>query len=519
MKTTIVPLIGDPRETLYQLGQREREDFKKIEERITRLLSTSLVLRLGQDMISRMRFLMRKKKPEGLFDSCIKAYAEGLGIDPSRYLSFLSLFEIAAHFGHVYPELKGLLPGCTSVLARGPEGFTHDRLLDFPLLGTFDSAPRLYYWQREGAPPLLSYSTPGLAPLFFQGIHGSGVSFALHHKPGKTYHQEGESIFQIAFETFLEGENFTDIRKIFRQKTSMTKWGVVLLDKTGAAHVIDIDGPSQNQESYHLNESSPLIFTNVPMVQDDQGFESFIRFSRERQSWVKSKLSKPQKTHPLDLLTEVNPESEKGLKLPAATFSTIAAWSVNLTQGYVDVKEGTAPLVASDPILRFSLASQGPGEVLKKTSSPSPFEAAWKRAGMAQSLFDQGKYDEAYHELQMSLSLMPNPQWKEILEFFLVVWDFKFVSNSKELSLVYKRLKKLHPPEILRDELNLLIMRFEKRLDLSSTVDADDLPPHLRNLFRQEKLAPKPLFATWVKLLYPRLDVLAVFSPHQSKGL
>lgn len=516
MKTQLVPLIGDPVQNLYQLGLRERQAFLKIENRVTKLLSTSLVLRFGQDILSRARTLLKKRKhEETFFDQCVKAYSEGLGIDSTRYFSFLSLLEVAAHYGQVYPELKSILPGCTSVIAKNGTDFTHTRLLDFPLIGLFDEAPRIYYWQQEGKVPLLSYSCEGLAPLFFQGIHGSGMSFALHHKPGKTYHHDGQSIFQITFESLFEAQNQADLKKEIKKRSSITKWSLILLENTGIVQVIDVDGPAQNAETYNLNETSPLVFTNIPLSGDANGFESFINFCELRQSWIKEKLKKESSVHILHQLTDVEDQKNKQWTHPAATLSTIGAYHVNLTQGYVDVKDGDAALVASDGIMRIPLSAEGEPNILEAPKNPTPFEASWKRASKAQSAFDQGEYDVAYHELQMALAQMPHATWKEIFKFYLLVWDFKFISNEKELALIYKKLKMTHVPLHLHDQWLLLIMRLEKQLNLVPTVEVEAVSEYYREMFRQEKLASRPLFATWMKLLYPRMEILDIFSPHR----
>jgi hypothetical protein len=57
-------------------------------------------------------------------------------------------------------------------------------------------------------------------------------------------------------------------------------------------------------------------------------------------------------------------------------------------------------------------------------------------------------------------------------------------------------------------------MRMEKKLELSYTVRADQVSESMQELFQQEKSASKPVFATWMKLLYPRLEILDVFSPY-----
>lgn len=517
MKTTIVPLIGDPLHNLYQLGLKERDSYLALELRVRRLLSTVDILGLGQDLINRAKFLL-KKKEGSLFDKCIKAYAEGLGIDSPRYYSFITLFEIAAHYGQLYPELKGILPGCTSIFIKNQDGeICHGRVLDFPLTGVFDKTPRLYYWLPENGIPLLSYSCEGLAPLFFQGLHGSGMSFALHHKPGKTHHLNGQSIFQILFESLFEAKDLSDFKKELRKKVTLTKWAVLALEKSGQAFAMDIDGPAQNVETYDLNESSPLIFTNIPLHKDAMGFENFYRFSEARQKWLKDKISTKAHRHLLDNFTDVEDQKTKGWLHPAGTLSSVGAWEVNLTRGTVDVKEGDGALVLSDAIIRVNLSNHNDLKVLKPKGNESDFEKAWKRASLAQGHFDQGDYDLAYHELQMAQALCPHPVWKEIFSFYLAVWDFKFISNAKELALIYKKVKKLHVPEILKDQWLMLQMRLERRLELNPTVHQEDLSGATQELFRQERTSSKPVFATWMKLLYPRLELLDVFSPHQSK--
>ncbi len=513
MKTTLVPLIGDPIENMYQLGLKERQAFFKLEDRITKLLSTNTFLRQGHDVLNRAKTLLRKKEPS-FFDQCIKSYSEGLGIDHSRYLNFIALFELAAHFGQIYPELKSLLPGCTSVFSKKDGNITHSRLLDFPIIGIFDAAPRLYYWQCEGKPSILNYSCEGLAPFFFQAVHSSGLSFALHHKPGSNYHNEGASIFETVFETLFQINDFASFKKEIKKRSSVTKWCLLILNKDGKINAIDIDGPTHGHESYDLNESAPLIFTNVPLHHDEAWTDNFLRFSHDRQTWLKHKLKKETPEHLLDILTDVEDQKSKNWVHPAATLSTVGGYHVNLTQGLVDLKEGNGVLVKSDAIVRFSLGSVDDAKVIKKEKELTDFEAAWKRAAEAQSSFDLGSYDVAYHELQMAQALMPMEIWKQIFSLYLYTWDFKFISNETELAMIYKKLKKLSLPSPLKDQWLMLCMRYEKRLGLVATVKSDLLSPHMRSLFDQEQSASKPVFTAWMKLLYPRLEILDVLTPY-----
>jgi hypothetical protein len=271
-------------------------------------------------------------------------------MDPRYATTELNLktHNVGNFFKQVHPsERLKELQNISMFLKRDDE-ITHTRLMDFPLIGIFDESPRLYYWQSEGREPILTYSTEGMAPLFLQGVHGSGVSFAIHHKPGKLFFNEGQSIFQVVFESIFSSTNFSELKKEFKKKKTITKWSILLLDKTGSAHVMDIEGPSQNFEAYNLNETSPLIFTNIPLKKESEGFDSYIKFSEDRQEWLKEKIISKKEGHLLDLMTSIEDQKNKNWLHPAATLSTIGAWHVNLSKGYIDLKEGQSALTSSE---------------------------------------------------------------------------------------------------------------------------------------------------------------------------
>jgi hypothetical protein len=513
MKTKLVNLVGDPHENFYQLGLKEKEAFARLDNRVTRLLSTNLLARMRNDFLIKLSVKL-KKNEDSLFRRCLESYAKGLGIDANRYLAFISVFEMAAYYGNTFPELKGLLPGCTSVFQKLEGEVHHGRLLDFPLIGDFEESPRLYHWKLDGLPVMLSYSCEGLAPLLLQTLHESGISFALHHKPGTAYYKEGKSIFEIAFDVLTSAKSVADMKREVKKKASLIKWGMLFCDHQGKVVSMDIDGPNLDVENYDLSESSPLIFTNLALKPGPGTPAAHLTFCQDRQSWLKQKMSKAGELHLLDILTDVKDQRTKKWLHPAATLSTVGAVMLNLGRGQLDVKEGSGALVASDAILRFDLGGDAPPKTLRPKTQEDRFEEAWKRASRAQSAFDQGDLDGAYHQLQMSIAMMPHSVWKEILNFYLCLWDFRFVGNHRELSLIYKRVKKLKVPPALKDQWLLLNMRLEKQLQLMLTVDAEEVSPHLRNLFEQEKQASRPLFNTWMKSLYPRMELLDVFSPH-----
>jgi hypothetical protein len=514
MKTIFVPLVGEVEDHLYHLGMKERESFLKIQERVSSILSAHNFLRYGHELMLKVQNLI-KRPDQTFFDQVIKSYSEGLGVTDSEYKNFISLFEFAAHYGQLFPELKSLIPGCTSVFQKKSDQFLHARLIDFPLMDIFNECPRLYYWKPSNRPSVLNYSCEGLAPLFFQTIHDSGFSLSLHHKPGNNFHRNGESIFKITFNSLFDNPNMNEFRKDLRKKISITKWGYYMMDQTGQVLCSDIDGASTNFATYHLNETSPLIFTNLPLHHDSNGHESFINFCQNREKWLMDKLKRTKNNSLLDTLTDVKDQKNYKWAHPISTLSTVGAYEINLQDGIVKVKEGSGALTASDSILEFDLREMSQGQMIKEAETLHPFERAWKEASLAQSSYDEGAWDQAYHHLQMAEALVPGPIWKDIFKFFIQVWNFKFVSNKKELAMIYREVKKLHLPQELQDQWAFLVMRLEKKLGLVLTIDPEKLSEHVRNDFNREVEAPLPVFNTWMKLLYPRLEILDVFSPHQ----
>lgn len=509
--------ITDTQDSLYQLGLQEKEHFQKIEKRINLLLSNNEVVSLFTKLTSRAKVLFDLQK-KSLFNQAIQSYCKGLGIHPSKYVSFLFLIELSAQ-KNLFPDFKSLLPGCTSIFQKTAEGITHTRLLDFPLIDLFAENQRFYYWKIPGRKTILSYSCPGLALLFIDGIHESGMSFALHHKTSLQINNTGKSIFEILFNSLLDARDLKHFKELLKEEASFSKWGIYAVTAKGEVLAGDLDHISFHKTIFSLNEDPTLFFTNISIhTHDDDSFQ-FLKFTHSRQNWIKRRLKMETKNHPLDHLTDLGGVKGKVWHHPAVTLATVGAYHANLSQGYVDFKMAQeGPITKSAPIFRLHL-SDGSFEEIKKEGIPDVLERAWKLAGLAQNSFDQKDDELGYHQLQMSKALMPHSTWKNILEFFQIVWEYKFLNNKKELSLIYENLKTLEVPEVLVDQKKLMIFRFEKRLGLMSTIHPEDLSIPIKNIYDTEAKANSLLFLSWAKNTAPRLDVLEVYSPHYLKDI
>src|SRR5690606_11234077 len=110
---------------------------------------------------------------------------------------------------------------------------THTRLLDFPLTDLFANEQRFYYWKIPGRQTILTYSCPGLALLFINGIHESGMSFALHHKSSLKINNTGKSIFDILFNCLLDAKDIHHFKDLLKDQSSFSKWGIYSVSAKG----------------------------------------------------------------------------------------------------------------------------------------------------------------------------------------------------------------------------------------------------------------------------------------------
>ena len=118
----------------------------------------------------------------------------------------------------------------------------------------------------------------------------------------------------------------------------------------------------------------------------------------------------------------------------------------------------------------------------------------------------------------MAKTLCPKGQWSSIIDFYLVILEYKFAQTKDELGYIYKRLLTLETalPAHLQDHALLMKLRFEKRLKLVITSNPLQLKhPQWQKLWAKEKDASEMWLMMWKNLITPRFDLLDVFYPYQ----
>lgn len=511
MSIKVEYLIGDLKENFYQLGRKEQDDFTDLEVNLKNLLSSYHLLKIWQDLFSRSQSIF-KKRHQSFFEIALHAYAEGLERPVPEVRRVFELVEVAAHYGQIRPELKTLIPGCTSVFERNAHGIFHHRLIDFPLMNFFKDRARLYHSQFNNT---IGVSWIGMAGMSLAPLHlfsKMGFSLALHQKPSPKFYSQGELIYSILFDLMFRNETLNDLRKDLRIKTSQNKWGGYVVDKNHEVLAFDIEGPQHWFEKYDLEENRPLIFTNVPVKYsfgEDVAEDHFVTVANARALGVSQVLKKKKNTNLEDLYHLFSPRMDKGqLSLPAVTVSTQIGFSYEISSSRLETLEQKLPSI-------WQKTQWLPKDNKLKIG---PLKQMWDHLVLGQGYLDQKQDDLAYHHFQMAQALCPEAGWSHIIEFYLTVLEYKFAQTKEELGFIYKRLvavEKYLPPH-LQDHALLMRLRFEKRLKLVITSNPLDLKhPEWQKLWTKEKEASDVWLSTWKSLITPRFDLLDVFYPYQ----
>ncbi len=511
MSLQVERLYGDLQENFYQLGRKEAEDFKELELYLGKLLSSYHLLKIWQELLSRSMSLF-KKKPQTFFEIALASYAEGLERPAAEVRRVIEFIEVAAHYGQIRPELKALIPGCTSVFETNAQGSFHHRLIDFPLLNFFQGKARLYTSHFNGTTPVSWIGMAGmsLAPLHL--FSGHGLSLALHQKPSLNFYSQGELIYSVLFDLMFRNETLGDLRKDLRIKSSHNKWGGYVLSKTNEVLAFDIEGPQHWFEKLELTEKSPLIFTNTPLkysTGEDVNEDQFVDVSTARAMGAAQILKKKKQISINDLHQLFQPHTANNLwVLPAKTVSTQISFSYEIKTGKIDTLDSTMP----------TIWKKTEWSERKFTMPSDPMQKSWHHLSLGQGYLDQKQDDYAYHHFQMAQALCPKGVWHSIIEFYLIILEYKFAQSKEELGFIYQRLLGLEKalPLHFHDHALLMRLRFERRLKLVITSNPLDLKhPGHQKLWTKEKDASELWIITWKNLITPRFDLLDVFYPYQ----
>lgn len=531
-KLPLVTLVGDPLENLYQLGVKDRDKFQAILAQIESLLGTpwKATDKISKELLKIQANKILRQVPE--FKNKIEAYAEGLMIDPKRLAAAYLLPEFLSFMSKWLPAYSLNLLGCSSffMMDRENKSPLHGRILDFPLLESYDLHERAVLYSFNDTPKIFSYGASGLFYPSLTAMTEHGITFALHQIFSDSYDNKGTPIFELIYQLLSNADNKRSAIKFLKKARSLTCWAFHLGFKNGDVLACNINGNELHYEEYKLKGNDILYFNNMPMDKKIKPGD-FLPFGIKNYCSMRSsiakrkikKLTKIEKASSLDLIESIaTPVDQKikynkNWKLDTVTSVSVAISTFNAKLGRSHFVGGKAPKILPAPLIEWENIWNAPTQTIikeKKGDKGKNYKEGMTHLGLSQKYFGQKDPHLAYHHCQMAVSTLKGRPEESICQFYFLVYQYIHETKSKVRKHLLAEFKEIKDkiPDHLKDHCTLFIDRLERILGVKNSVGKKDIKNgNLKKVLTFEKKIPTLLLHPLTsKFILPKPDILDI---------
>lgn len=518
-------LIGPLEENFYSLGIKDRDGYIGLSEHIRSLSKTNSFHGVIEKTIKIAQNSLFDKND--IFYKIIENYCQGLSISVSDYMAFLLLPEIISSQSKWIPELLSIIPGCSSLFVYDEknESSIHTRILDFPLVDQYEKFERSVYLDINGLPKIISHSTRGYPLPGLTSMNEHGLTIAIHQKFSNYFNFKGEPIIKIAFDIISQATNVFEAKKILRQKSSMTYWGLYICDSQSNVLAVDICGNELYTEMFDLKENKILYFNNLPLFKDkineSSGPLSYLDTCKMKYAqFEKSKSKLKFSANDLELeclktITKLAPIEKAHARDWKQSPLNIASVQVSTFNNNLQTSKlvlGDTPKVIKNSRAELKNIFTNFDYTIKesKEAKDITYNKGLQLLSKAQTLYDYKNPEHAYHYIQMASTIMNSHQEKWIADFFFCVWQYLYAETKEDYKAVYSQLLILQDklPEFLEDHRQLFLLRIEKVCAMPITANIEIVSNHdLKDIFKKEQKLRPMVIKLMRKLIYPRLEL------------
>ena len=528
-------LIGNASESFYQLGLKDKKGHSLLLDhmKIVLTLGVPKVDKIIQDLAG--SFFNSQLEHDKSFEIWAHQYAQGLGISDQELVFALLLPELSSCLSKWLPSLGGSLMGCSTMFFwdDAQEAPSHGRILDFPLVGSFDKNERTILYDFPDLPKVYSFGSIGFPFPSITSMNEYGVTLALHQKFTDILDINGRSIFDIGNELIFHSKDLESALNILKKANSFTAWCFNMTFPDGSWLSADLLGNELYYESGKILKGEVKYFNN-DLLDEKLGEKSFFPIGMKPHNQMRSScglkkvkaLSKKKNISDLEVLKSLGTpqrdsyEDKDSWALDTLTPTSVHVVTMTPTKARALSITGEAPKIYDGKYaLHEDVWNRTSIEIKKSKGAKYPLQlkSGLRHYAMAQVSFDHKDLVHAYHHIQMAHDELKGTKWEHISMFYFLVFQFMKEGHKKIRSSVLEEFKELSPnlPPLLQDHCSLFIMRLERILYKSSKITIDDIEnTYLKNIFNIESKIPNIiLHRTITTLMSPRLDLLDVIYP------
>ena len=528
----VINLIGDPIENFYRLGKQDKDSYRPVLDEIKAMLQTpwkSVDKGVKEAGLLLVKNAFSKTSP---FRKHVEAYAEGLEIPFEDVALGLLVPEIISSLNRWIPAISTNTLGCSSYFAidQDQKRPVHVRLLDYPLVGSFDKNERFLTTQFKGEATIFSHGSSGLPYNSLTCMSSHGVTLALHQKYTDIFNVQGTPVFELVRELMAHVKNPHEALEFLDKRQSLSSWGLYMLFESGEVLAVDLLGEKFDHQLYELKENQILSFNNLLINKRYPQKKilpcNFHNYCKLREGCDHKKIKKIIKENEIaeenllkKIMTPLSQENKtfENWEADSATPITVAALTLNPSKQSSLYIPGPAPKYYDGQIVALTQSKKGIKQhTLKKeetTLSPS-WKEGMKRLILAMQAYQKKEIHQTYHHAQMACEYLEGCQEQKLARLYLAFYRFL---NEEEKELREDILADLislkdELPPYLKDHCLLFIWRLERLLDKKIKISKDDIEsPVLKKIWEFENKIPKLLhYKVTAPFIQPRPDILDV---------
>tara|TARA_R110002072_G_scaffold276051_1_gene437593 strand:- start:352238 stop:353848 length:1611 start_codon:yes stop_codon:yes gene_type:complete len=520
----VIKLIGDEQENFYQLGLKDREDYFALLEQSKALIKTPWgpINKAFEEVAKPLVKKLWKEHKE--FHERIHSYSEGLNCPPDEIILSMLIPELMSCFPRWQPAIPPKLFGCSSYFCINEKNnILHGRILDFPMMGSFDTNER-FIQQRAGDKVITSLGSAGFPYPSISACNSDGVTLCLHQKFTDVFDRKGRPIFDLVYDLLKYCSTEEDIKSFLSEQRSITTWSLYMSLPTNKALEVEISSNKLQFKAHQIEKNKTLYLCNC--IQDEevnqldfQPFQ-FNLYNSERQEIAKKKIKRLEKKeiNSLALLREISSPisaaQNKEMLNDPLTPSTLQSIVFDMQEEEIHTIVGEAPKVFLDNVAVIKDIFHEAQPIYKKLKV-KPYNQKYYDGCklLMQSQMDLEKEDihSSYHNIQMAIDyLKDTPKYIESSFFFLVYQVLHEEHRRQREQLLFK-FKQIQPklPHRLVDHCILFIHKLERELNNKLTTNIDQIENEsLKKVYKMdEKIKLGVIRSFTYKLTFPRVDI------------
>ncbi len=531
----LVKLIGSAEESFYQLGVKDRDGHSFLLNHMQTVLSLGIpkIDKILQELAA--NFFDHQQEKNTTYKLWLENYSQGLDISSKELVFTLLLPELSSCLSKWMPSLSSSMIGCSTFFFWDDkeESPTHGRILDFPLVSSFDKYERTILYDFPDLPKVYSFASTGFPFPSISSMNEFGVTLALHQKFTDILNISGRSVFDIGNELIFNTQTLEDAISILKKAEGITTWCFNMTFPDGRWLSADLMGDKLEYKTGKISKGEITYFNN-DIISKDLNTEDYHPYAIAPHNQMRAcsghekikQLLKKKKLIDLDVLISMGTPRKESTHLgdnwclDTLTPSSVQVLTMNPSKGRALSIAGEAPKVFVGNYEEHSNIWNGPLIKLKSKklkSSPLNFKLGLRDYMMAQVAFDHKDFSLAYHHIQMAHDALADTKWEVISEFYFLVFQFMKEKHKKVRATLLDRFQVILPdlPPVLQDHSWLYISRLERILHKTTRVEEKDINhPALKKVLVLENKIPTILLHRSITLLMaPRLDLVDVIYP------